>query len=268
MKSIDLEELKSIQLDIVQVMHNFCIENDIKYSLACGSLLGAVRHSGYIPWDDDIDVYLERTDYKKLIKLFPKVYKGRYELIHLENNEKWNLPYAKLYDNRTLILEKVEHWIPIGVNIDIFPLDKVPENDDEWNKYNKNRIFLRDLIGYKAIKPCKRFSFVKNVLAFITMICFFFISRRFHAKMVNWYAQRFNEREENVLLFECVQGIFQKKPFSKEDFVRTIMHKFEDRELCIMEGYDHCLRRGFGDYLQLPPIEKRISHHSFNAYWL
>ena len=267
MRKIELEELKSIQLDIVEAFHNFCAENNIKYSLACGSLLGAIRHDGYIPWDDDIDVYLERDDYNKLLNLFPEVYKDTYKLIHLKNSNSWNMPYAKLYDKRTLMLEDVECWIPIGVNIDVFPLDKVPQDETEWNKFNKKRIFLRDIIRYKATRPRKRNSFLKNIGAFFTMIAFFFITRHFHAKVVNWYAQRYNKKENATRLFECIQGIFQKKPFDRNNFSKSVLHKFEDRELCVMEGYDDCLTCGFGNYMSLPPIEKRVSHHSFKAYW-
>lgn len=267
MKPIEIKELKRVQLDIVQALHDFCLEHKIKYSLACGSLLGAIRHNGYIPWDDDIDVYLERDDFNRLIDLFPASYKGVYGLISLKTDKKWHIPYGKMYDNRTLMFENDIDWIPIGVNIDVYPVDRVPVDEKTWQKYNKVRRFIRDFIQYKSIRPSKRYSFLKNVIAFFVMIVFLFITKRFHAKIVNWYAQWFHHSGTATRLFENIQGIIQKAPFDKEDFSETILHKFEDRELCVMKGYDHCLRCGFGEYMQLPPIEKRVSHHSFKAYW-
>ena len=135
-KEININELKIIQLDITEHFHNFCNKNKIKYSLACGSLIGAIRHNGYIPWDDDIDIYVERKDYDKLIELFPNILDGKYEFICIERNKIWNIPYGKIFDNRTIVEENTNDWLPIGVNIDIFPIDKVPDNNIIWKTYN------------------------------------------------------------------------------------------------------------------------------------
>ena len=265
MKSIDLKELKLIQLDIVEALHEFCTEHGIKYSLACGSLLGAIRHNGYIPWDDDIDIYMEREDYNKFITLFPHNYRGIYDFVCIETDNEWNLAIGKLYDTRTVLIEHFDDWLPIGINIDVFPVDSVPDNKKTWENYNKLRRFFLSLILYKYITR-KEKAFFRNFMRYIIKIPYLFFTRRMHSKFINWYAQLYNGRNHKGL-FENVQGILQKQPFDKEDFAETILHKFEDREFCVMKGYDHCLKCGFGDYMKLPPIEKRISHHSFEAYW-
>lgn len=265
MKSIELEELKNIQLDIMQVLHDFCKENGIKYSLACGSLLGAIRHNGYIPWDDDIDVYMERDDYNKFISLFPKSYKGIYEFSCLTTDTHWHIPYGKLYDNRTIVEEK--EGLSIGVNIDIFPVDAVPNDSKRWIRYNRWRNVLREILTSKFLCVRKGRSLLKNFLLLVLKILLFFISARYLASLLDRYAQLFNGESSASLLFENVQGKFQKSPFDKDDFKATILHKFENREFCIMKGYDHCLKCGFGDYMKLPPAEKQVSHHIFYAYW-
>lgn len=267
MKTIDVEELKNIQLDVVKALHDFCVENKIKYSLACGSLLGAIRHNGYIPWDDDIDVYLEREDYNRLITLFPKSYKGIYEFVCLEKTKWWRMSYGKLYDNRTIMYENSHGWIPIGVNIDVFPVDTVPDNPKAWNRYNKFRKLLQNIYSLKVLNISNERSVSKNIVVILGRICLFLVSSRFIAQIINKYAQYFNNKKNAHCLFENVQGLFQKKAFDKEDFSETILHKFEDKELFVMKGYDHCLKCGFGNYMKLPPIEKRVSHHSFTAYW-
>lgn len=265
MKLIELSELKEIQLDIMQAFHDFCQENAIKYSLACGSLLGAIRHNGYIPWDDDLDVYMERSDYNKFISLFPKSYMGIYEFSCLEIDNNWNIPYGKLYDNRTIVEERGE--LSIGVNIDIFPIDAVPSNSKKWSRYNFLRNILREILTSKSLPLRRGRSFLKNILLLFLRFFLFFVSARSLALLLSRYAQLFNKDSSASLLFENVQGKFQKAPFDKKDFEETILHKFEDREFCVMKGYDHCLKSGFGDYMKLPPIEKQVSHHVFIAYW-
>lgn len=267
MKPIDLEELKLIQLDIVQALHDFCIENNIKYSLACGSLLGAIRHNGYIPWDDDIDVYMEREDYDRFISMFPQSYKGIYEIACMETMKQWNIPYGKLFDNRTVMTEDVDGWLPIGVNIDVFPVDSAPCDINLWSRYNRIRTLLLKISRCKKIRLGKERGFLQNLVIGIIKLIFVFFSKRFVSKLISVYAQLFNRNKSSLCLFENVQGLIQKRPFDKEDFKETILHKFEDRDLCVMKGYDHCLKCGFGDYMQLPPVEKRVSHHVFNAYW-
>lgn len=267
MKTIELEELKQIQLDVVQTLHDFCVANDIKYSLSCGTLIGAIRHGGYIPWDDDIDVYMERKDYNKFLRLFPTSYHGIYEFSCLETDNKWHLPYGKLHDNRTVIEENVKNWGAIGVNIDVFPVDSAPANPNVWKRYNRLRNGLREIYTCKSLKIREGRSFCKNILVVFVQTLLFFVSSRSLAKLVSRYAQKFNGDRTANRLFENVQGKIQKAPFDKADFKETMLHRFEDRELCVMKGYDHCLKCGFGDYMKLPPIEKRVSHHSFNAYW-
>ena len=95
MKRIDINELKQIQLDVLSAVHGFCIEHGIRYSLGCGTMLGCARHQGYIPWDDDIDIYLPREDYNKLVNEFPETLNGKYQFISLERDSKWNRATAK-----------------------------------------------------------------------------------------------------------------------------------------------------------------------------
>ena len=264
-KEIDLEELKVLQMDVLQAIDDFCEDNSIRYSLACGTLLGAVRHKGYIPWDDDIDIYVPREDYNRLLSVFPETYKERYKLISLERNAQWTHPYAKAYDNNTLLEENARNEEIIGVNIDIFPVDEVPAGND-WLVYNKKRRRLLYLFSLKFVRLSRHRSISKNCLILLFRLLTFFYSTRKWAERIDGLAQENNGKGYDHL-FECCQGLLQKQPFAKSLFDSLVYIPFENRQFKAFADSDIYLRNGFGDYMQLPPIEKRISHHDFKAYW-
>lgn len=264
-REITLADLKIIQMDILSAIDEYCKNNGIRYSMACGTLLGAIRHKGYIPWDDDIDIYVPRADYKQLVNYFPLVYKGKYEIISLERNSQWERPYAKAYDNSTIFEEYSNNSVTIGINIDIFPIDDVPQGD-QWNCYNKKRRFQQSLFALKFVKLCKKRSFVKNLLLVLFQLIFVCYSKRKWAEELDALSQRFNGRGCEYC-YECCLGMLQRNPFQKALFDDLIYIPFEDREFQAFANYDNYLRNGYGDYMQLPPEEKRVSHHVFKAYW-
>lgn len=268
MKIIEIDELKKLQCEVLQVAHDFCMENGLKYSLACGSLIGAIRHNGYIPWDDDIDIYMPREDYDKLIRTFPERYKSHYVLTSFERDQQWCRPYANLYDDRTVYEEhKSSIERQIGINIDIFPVDHVPDDEKEWLRFDKKRraLILLHSAKYVAIRFKNR-ALWKNILLALLKPFLFLIPNRFLVKRVDKYIRQYN-KQHTSRLFECCCGIIQKQPFLEKDFSELIPHVFENYEFNVMKGYDDCLTNGFGDYMTLPPVEKRISHHYFKAYW-
>lgn len=263
---INVEELKTIQLDVLQAIDKFCAENGIVYSMACGTMLGAVRHKGYIPWDDDIDIYLLRKDYNNLIKLFPDTYLGKYKLISLERNKLWDRPYAKAFDDMTLLKENAHCAVDIGVNIDVYPIDDVPDDEDMWIKYDRRRRFFQRIDIVKGVRISARRDILKNaaIIAMKLPVCF--LTRRHTARFLSWYAQK-NNGKGYFSVFECVQGMLQKHKFSKKLFSSMVRMPFEDRCFMAFENSDSYLSNAYGDYMQLPPKEKRVSHHDYMAYW-
>ncbi|MBQ8445584.1 MAG: LicD family protein, partial [Opitutales bacterium] len=147
MREITHEELKQIQLGILDKVHEFCEKNGITYFLSSGTLIGAVRHKGYIPWDDDLDLYMPRADYDKFIKLFSANSPENTKLLSLETDKKYQYPFAKVIDDRTEMVETaVGESFKIGVYIDVFPVDSVPDN------------FVASWIVYWFLTIVKKFS--------------------------------------------------------------------------------------------------------------
>lgn len=254
-------------MDILSAVDEFCLENGIPYSMACGTMLGAVRHQGYIPWDDDIDIYLLRNDYERLMKSFPDVYKNHYCIYSLERNKNWERAYAKACDNRTIVYELADYTMHYGVNIDIFPIDEVPDDNELWQEYDtKRRKLLHRWCGIISMNP---FSFTPRRIArwlrnrvFKFLIPLPRMARIIDSKCKQWRGRGYNS------VFECCLGLSQKRPFAKSVFGHLVDYPFEDRRFMGFENYDDYLRNGYGDYMQLPPEEKRVSHHHFEAYWI
>lgn len=267
-KKIDIDEMRVIQMDITEAFHNFCVKNNIKYSLGCGSLLGAIRHNGYIPWDDDIDVYLKREDYEKLVRLFPDQLDGRYVFTCLERDKTWNKSYGKLYDNRTLLIEPLgKLGKQLGINIDVYPIDYVPSSKLKWRLYDKIRRFLQNSITAKTTRIRRNRKLWVNMVVVILKIMWSIVPARKLCLFCNYFAQIFNGKETEYL-FETAQGERVKERFLASAFDEVCLHDFEDRKFYIMSGYDEYLTQSYGDYMQLPPEDKRYTHNIVDAFWI
>ena len=264
-KTIDVEELKVLQMDVLDAVAAFCAERGIPYSLACGTMLGAVRHRGYIPWDDDIDIYLLRADYDRLLREFPQE-RSHVRLAALERTPHWDKPYAKAYDDRTFFVERNNSRMRIGVNIDLFPLDAVPDDTSAWLRYNRRRRFWQTLFQMKMTRPDRRRPLRKN-LALLSVQCLLLpVSAHRFACLLDRMAQRYAE-QETTYVFECAMGLIQKDRFPKSVCDKLADYPFEDR---VFRGFAEAaayLSCAYGDFMKLPPVEKRVSHHEFKAGW-
>lgn len=265
MRLIGLEERKQIQMEILDAVDRFCSLNNIRYSLGCGSLIGAVRHGGYIPWDDDIDIHMLRDDYTKFEQEFPEVFEGKYKFISLHRDSKWGNLFGKVYDDRTIVQEKILNALPIGINIDIFPLDEVPDDENEWNTFNAKRWKDFETTRHSQRKMSSHRSFLQNLFIFISKLPFiFFDQHNFALKRERFVIQNNNRGYKRLYLTSYGQI---GHPFPKTVFDELVDMPFEDRHYKCFKDYDIYLTSIFGDYMTLPPIEKRISFHTYDTYW-
>lgn len=263
--SINIDELKVIQLDILDNIHTFCKNNNIVYSIACGTAIGAVRHKGYIPWDDDIDIYMLRADYNKFIKSFPEI-NDVYSVASLERNVFWDRPYAKAYDTRTILIENDDETEHIGIGIDIFPIDKVPENRFVFMLYHNSRKIFQFLFALISANIDNKRGKIKNSIIRILRLIIKTLSKRRYAQFLQFYSQIFNGSSSKFVYENC-QGLSLLNSFRKDIFNNLVDVSFENHSYKLFAEYDEYLKSQYGDYMQLPPVEKRVTTHTFTAFW-
>lgn len=261
MKTIKPDELKIIQLNILDNLSKFCIKNKIHYILSYGTLIGAVRHNGYIPWDDDIDICMPRPDYERFLSLFNKKNEN-YKVMEHRIDKNYKLPFAKVYDTNTIINEYLYIKDNFGVYIDVFPIDGIKSD----NQIKLSILYNKLLNTKRAIIKNSQRSILKKVILSIGKIIIHPISIHCILKKITNISTiaSFNDSQYAA---NIVSPYGKCEIMPKELFQEFTMHKFENGEYKIPKEYDKYLKNIYGDYMQLPPIEKQVTHHFYKAYW-
>jgi len=259
---LDLSSIREIQLEILVFLDQFFAANSINYSLANGTALGAIRHKGYIPWDDDIDILLSRENYNEFIKLFKE--NEYYDLIHYKSDSNFIYPFAKVYCKSTLLIENTIRQPNYGVNIDVFPLDYLPKG-----VFRENMTFLlikliRFTINLKSISSShiKSSSNLKKIV-FIGIKTALVI---FPFSLLNFIIEWLAINKENSCIGNLVWGLGNRDKHLNELFSNYVSVRFENHEFSLMIGFKEYLTNLYDDYMTLPKIENQISHHSFTAF--
>lgn len=260
MKKINTEELKKIQLEILKYVAKFCDENNINYFLDSGTLIGAVRHKGYIPWDDDIDIGMLRSDYDKFMSMF-NASNNQYEAWSVENHENYIYPICKVMDKTTVLYELGQ---TICVNIDIFVYDNAPDNDKVLTKMYDKRDRLRFWHVQRNYDYAHSGGGVrKSMITFVKLLLKFFPKNYFAKKIIK------NSQKYSSQSTQWVGNFFAKAriKINKDIFERYDLMEFEGDLYKVPSGYDTWLKAFYGDYMKLPPIEMRVPFHSVEAYF-
>lgn len=259
-KQISIQEMRSIQLAMLKSIHQFCVANGIRYSLSGGTLIGAVRHQGFIPWDDDIDLMMPRPDYERFVATYQHDY---YQVKSYMNDDTYWLPFCKVFDSRTVL---VESHIKSGVYLDIFPIDGMPDEETTKKMIErriklqfKNIYFASKVYKFKAGNPLlNRLKYaVRRILV---------PSREKSIKELEDMCTTYSfETSEYAGVLAGGYGINERMP--KSVFLKYIDLPFEDLSCKCIADYDTYLTNLYGDYMTLPPIEKRETRHKFIVYW-
>jgi lipopolysaccharide cholinephosphotransferase len=258
-RALDTEEIRSIQLSILDALHARCEEDGLRYMLAYGSLLGAMRHSGYIPWDDDIDVMMPRADYDRLCAISSL---GPFRVWSQVSHSEWPLPYAKVADLSTRVVEESRDATPVGVNVDVFPIDGVPSGRVSRIVH---RLTCRAFEGLRVLHSLTprpgRFAAKSAALGVLQPVVRLIPA----STLTGWrtaHATRWPESEQRA---GVVVGSY---PWSVP--TAWLIHPgtavFESRTCRVPARPHDVLECLYGDYTRLPPEDQRTSHHAMTAY--
>lgn len=258
-KQLSLRELQLALLDILVEVDKFCRENRISYSLTYGTLLGAIRHKGFIPWDDDLDIMMPRKDFEHFMALFPQSGSGsRFTTLYNTDtpDSKCILCYGKVEDTTSVCNElKRKYLYKFGINIDIFPIDSAPADPAEHYKFARTVSRLRHRL-YLSQRPFFPFTFHDPIIPKIQA------HRRspdewFH--ILENYLTQYNGKD-TPYSGPVSGGMGTIEIYRNEVFKKYTEVEFEGHSFRAIADWDTFLRQQFGDYMQLPPEDKRKSH--------
>ena len=227
----------------------------LRYFMVSGTMLGAVRHKGFIPWDDDVDIAMPRADYERLIKEWREVLPDFLEFVSPEQDENYPLPYGKIQDNRTTVVEKTYRKYIGGVYLDVFPLDGVPDSAlGRWWHFTKY-LFYYKMLYYSFRDP---FKHGHGVNSWVPRLVQKLTTRRGLHKRIRRIMMR-RDYDASPLISEHYNR--QRRYFPKEVFGKPTPLEYEGAMLMGVEKPHEYLLEEYGDYLTLPPEDKRHQHH-------
>ena len=260
-KKLDIDEIKEVELGVMEYIHNICKEKGINYSLAYGSLLGAVRHKGFIPWDDDLDIALKRDEYDKLYQAILEDNNSIYKIVSWENDSRYPYPFYRVYDSRTVYENNyIQNDIELGICVDVFPFDDYKDVNKEITKLDMyRRLSVYTLYGIR-----NKEAGIKNIVRYLMLVVF-------RLTRVKTWNKKLNDCSKAPVDGEYIDYLMESKKYiTKLDakaLDEVVECKFEDRVYNIPKDYDHILTTIYGsDYMEIPSLEKRIQHDDFVAY--
>lgn len=255
-------------LNILKKFINICNTHHLRYYCCAGTAIGAVRHHGIIPWDDDIDVIMPRPDYDQLIEIAQNEDFGDYELVTPYNNKHYPLYFSKLVNRKTTLIEEKERPCVIGLYIDIFPLDAT--DDDEEKAKSLQRKYVKIVNQLNAISTRNTFGEYLSLLASkqtwgrfaIKTVGYFFRSK------IRFYLIRQMDEISHLYDFDKAKNVqvytgsyHEREIFPKEWLGNGKEFQFEDTIVLLPIEADKYLRHFFGDYMKYPPVEQRVEKH-------
>ena len=262
----ELSELQRAMLEMMKWFHNYCVQNNITYYTICGSMIGAARHKGFIPWDDDIDVGIPRKDYDRLIRISKKlnIQKDRYIIeSYRDNNSDFQYACGKVYDTHTTLIENKRIKTKRGIFIDIFPIDGIGKSYRE--ALSNYRPIKRQLIllTLKTSDVRKGRSWYKNlIIKIMGLVPDSILSVNNIVKKIDILSHKHSYDDSRWCgALYSVWGT--KEIVKKEVFGKPTLYKFEDTEIYGVEKYDQYLTSVYGDWRKMPPMSKRVTHHDF-----
>ena len=252
-------------LEMLKFVDEVCRREKLTYWLSGGTLLGAVRHKGFIPWDDDVDLMMPRPDYEKLLAAAEHLSTQRYALAHPRLQRDYGIPWLRVFDQGTRVkLSRVIRFSPSNLFIDIFPVDALPD-DPRLSKLFFRRVRLRNILWKCSRKtgvwPNERLKALKRSVTFVSRL----LPSNLYARWLDRFCARRDYDSARFAGCCIITHYGSRERMPKAVFERTVYLPFCDGEFPAPVGWDTYLHNLYGDYMQLPPEDKRIPQHYLRA---
>ena len=261
-KDYELKKLQKTELEILCDVIRICDENNIQYFTVGGTTLGAIRHNGFIPWDDDIDIGMLREDYERFIRIAPQELKKGYTLSHFLYEPTSPTYYAKVRKDGTEFVEGYTRNIQMhhGIFIDIMPYDKIPENEVERRRYRKrvkiwNQLYIAKTVWTSTFLPSRHKMLLNCIRAFLHVLMAP-VPKHYLYRKTDEAMRAYNESTSHTVSSRALP-VFDCKI---ESLLPAVNHTFESINVKIPADADQVLKTQYGDYMKLPPLEKQYSH--------
>lgn len=270
MKELSIDEIHDGTIIILKEIIRICDELDIKYYLAFGSLIGAIRHQGFIPWDDDLDIMMLRPDYDIFCEycLRHSDLIQPFKLICRENEKRYPYNIARFNDMRyKAIYENMQDY-DSGMFIDVYPLDGVKKlTDSEIENLNRKRDFLMKMVLWSVddhYEPSKHNKWYRSIIKY-------FIRKYAKCRGSDYFLNKMNNLRFLYPYNECdyvaeMVWDIQTVPCKKEWFGEGAFVKFEEIMVRAPKDFDSFLKKYYGDYMKMPPLDKRVPTHGYKLY--
>ena len=267
-----LKKLQNIELEILKDFIKICEENNLEYFMVGGSSIGVVRHKGFIPWDDDIDVGLSRKDYDKFLKIANEEYSDKYTVLNNDinpnfplMNTRWGL---KGTEYKTEDLKNIDG--EFGIFLDIFCFDNISDDDNLMKKQGTKAWFYGKLLVLSGVKKPVLYCYgvKKKILEFVFLLAHYFLkilpfSTRYYYKKALKYSTMYNNTETKRFAY-----MFDPQRYTsiinKDDVYPTKKMKFEKIDVNVPNKVENYLSKRYGDYMTLPPEDKRHTHPPYS----
>lgn len=264
MKLLTLREQQLLQLDILKEIHRVCAENNINYFMMYGTLIGAARHEGFIPWDDDIDLVMLRSEYDRFTKVCEDgALQSKYVIQNCNTDPEFEFTISRIGmigtysdDHSRKNLKSMNYTY-----VDVFPLDNTPDSPKERKKHAKRIRCWQRILHFRMNYQYDNNSKLKLVLKKCLAIPFQCIPLSWYMKHFSKEVTRYNEIETNKCGMLCGRYGYERESYDKADFISPILLKFEDGCFMAPKKYDEILKHIYGDYMALPPEKDRIIRH-------
>ena len=260
-RRLSLKEIHEYEVELLKEFVSVCEENNLRYYLAGGTLLGAIRHKGFIPWDDDIDILMPRPDYNKFLSLNHKEIFSKNILVASDMLGNLNHPFCKIFDsNLTIEKEYADDETERHLWIDILPLDGLPDDEEEIKSMFKKSLLARRILKLQKAKLGRGTSKAKIALKYVAKPVLRLIGVKRVVKYITDLGLKY-DFDESRLIGGVVMGYGPQETMVKEDYLEVEKVEFEGLKLNAPKCWDFYLTSLYKNYMELPPKEQQQAHY-------